>query len=174
MHSGYRIRAARLADVPSLAAIERAAAAQFRTLGFEGDFLDETEDPAALADAIREGRLWVAERDGAPVGFAIGYVLDGGEAWLDEIDVHPDHGRRGIGRALVETVIGWARGLGAPSLGLTTFRDVPWNAPFYAKVGFREEPASDCSAAVREILADEAARGLPAEKRLAMRLDLAE
>ena len=62
----------------------------------------------------------------------------------------------------------------AASLGLTTFRNVPWNAPFYAKVGFREVPPAGCSAAVHEILADEAARGLPAGERLAMRLDLAK
>jgi GNAT superfamily N-acetyltransferase len=172
MHTGYTIRAARPGDLPSLAHIERAAAAQFRDLGMTGDFLGETEDPEDLAEAQREGRLWVAEHGGDCVGFAIGYVLDDGEAWLDEIDVHPDHGRRGVGRALALTVVEWARNLGAPSIGLTTFRDVPWNAPFYAKLGFRELSGAACSATIRRILADEAARGLPAGERLAMRLQL--
>jgi GNAT superfamily N-acetyltransferase len=173
MDTAYRIRPARSDDVPSLAAIERDAAAQFRGTGIDGAFLDETEDPAALEDAVREGRLWLAERDGACVGFAIACVLADGQAWLDEIDVDPSHGRRGIGRALVETVADWARRRGATTLGLTTFRDVPWNAPFYARLGFRELPARECPPAVLEILADEAGRGLPADKRLAMLLDLA-
>jgi GNAT superfamily N-acetyltransferase len=174
MDPAYEVRAARPGDIASLAAIERDAAGQFRDLGFDGAFLDETADPAELADAAREERLWVAEHDGACVGFAIACVLDDGQAWLEEIDVHPGHGRRGIGRALVEAVQDWARRIGSPTLGLTTFRDVPWNAPFYAKLGFRELPADRCSPAIREILADETARGLPAEKRLAMRLDLSK
>jgi GNAT superfamily N-acetyltransferase len=174
MDSAYEVRAARAGDIASLAAIERDAAAQFRKLGFDGAFLDETADPADLAEAVRDARLWVAEHDGACVGFAIACVLGDGEAWLEEIDVHPDHGRRGIGRALVRAVEEWARRIGSPTLGLTTFRDVPWNAPFYAKLGFRELPPGRCSPAIREILADESARGLPADKRLAMRLDLSK
>ena len=31
--------------------------------------------------------------------------------------------------------------LGLPCLTLTTFRDVPWNAPWYSRLGF--EPAPD-------------------------------
>jgi GNAT superfamily N-acetyltransferase len=173
MDAAYSIRLARSDDVPSLAAIERNAAAQFRGTGIDGAFLDETADPAKLEEAIRDGRLWVAERDGACVGFAIACVLAGGEAWLEEVDVDPSHGRRGIGRALVETVADWARRRGSPTLGLTTFRDVPWNAPFYAQLGFRERPARECPPVVLEILADEATRGLPAARRLAMILDLA-
>src|SRR5690606_39828156 len=48
------------------------------------------------------------------------------------------HGRRGIGTALVGHVIDVAaRGL-YPGVTLTTFRDVPFNAPFYARFGFGE------------------------------------
>lgn len=170
MHSDYHIRPAEPGDIPSLARIELDAAAQFRELGFEGDYIGEVEDPQNHADAQREGRLWVAVRGAEIAGFALAIVLGDGEAWLDEIDVHPSHGRRGIGRALVETVMAWARALPSPSLGLSTFRHVPWNAPFYAKLGFREIAPVNYSASIREIIADEASRGLPLDERLAMRL----
>jgi GNAT superfamily N-acetyltransferase len=172
VHPDYTIRLASPDDIPRLARIEREAAAQFRDLGITGAFLDESASSEDLLDAQRDGRLWVAVRGAEVAGFAIAHVQGDSEAWLHEVDVHPDHGRRGVGRALVHTVIDWARGRGCSWIGLTTFRDVPWNEPFYASVGFRELPPDQCSAAILEILEDEASRGLPADKRLAMRMDL--
>jgi GNAT superfamily N-acetyltransferase len=100
-------------------------------------------------------------------------MLAGGEPWLEEINVHPDHGRRGIGRALVLEVARWARTAGATVLGLTTFRDVAWNAPFYRRLGFRELAPAGLLPSHREILDDERRRGLPMERRVLMRLNLA-
>jgi GNAT superfamily N-acetyltransferase len=71
-----------------------------------------------------------------PVGFACADVVDG-LAHLWQLSVHPSSGRRGIGSALVEAVCGWASANGYPAVTLTTFRDVPWNGPFYARMGFR-------------------------------------
>ena len=71
------------------------------------------------------------------VGFICLEVVDGA-AHVDQVSVLPDHGRRGIGRALLETAIGWAASSGYAELTLTTFRDVPWNAPFYRTLGFEE------------------------------------
>jgi hypothetical protein len=39
---------------------------------------------------------------------------------------------------LVNAVCDWATAEGLPAVTLTTFRDVAWNGPFYAKLGFRE------------------------------------
>ena len=47
-------------------------------------------------------------------------------------------GRRGIGRALVEASCGWAEQAGYRSVTLCTYRDVPWNGPFYRSAGFVE------------------------------------
>ncbi len=136
MHA-YHIRAARSDELEQLQAIGMAAWHPFEGTGLLGD---DPGDPYAielLQDAVGAGRLWVATgADDVPVGFAHGDDLDG-EAYLAEVDVHPDHGRRGLGRRLVERVCDWARAAGYPSLALTTFRDVPWNAPFYARLGFR-------------------------------------
>ena len=63
------------------------------------------------------------------------WVLDG-EGHLDELAVVPAHGRRGVGRALVDEVLAWTAARGLPSVTLITFRDVPWNGPYYEKLGF--------------------------------------
>ena len=49
---------------------------------------------------------------------------------------------------------------------LTTFRDVPFNAPFYARVGFVE--AHD--ARLKALLENEVARGVAIAPRVAMEL----
>jgi GNAT superfamily N-acetyltransferase len=71
-----------------------------------------------------------------PVGFACVDIVDG-LAHLWQLAVHPSSGRRGIGIALVEAVCAWASANGYPAVTLTTFRDVPWNGPFYTRLGFR-------------------------------------
>ena len=78
-----------------------------------------------------------------PVGLCrIDAVGDG--AHLEQLSVQPDHGRRGIGRSLLRAGIEWAAARGYPELTLATYRDVPWNGPFYASEGFVEiGPADD-------------------------------
>lgn len=77
---------------------------------------------------------------------------------------------RGIGRALLTTAANWARATGLQSLSLTTFRNVPWNAPFYASFGFREWDPAEAPASIRASLDYEAAKGL--DNRCAMVMDL--
>jgi len=64
---------------------------------------------------------------------------------------------RGVGRRLIGHVIAWARAEGFVSLSLTTFRNVPWNGPFYASLGFVED---DRLSALQAILRAEADKGL--------------
>jgi GNAT superfamily N-acetyltransferase len=173
MATSYRILPARPADVRRLAAVELAAA---RLLAGHAppSVLGETTAVQDLARAQAEGRLWVALADDQPVGFAHVELIEPAAAHLQEIDVHPDHGRRGLGRRLVTTVCEWARDVGRRSVTLTSFRDVPWNMPFYARLGFEEIPAGDLSPALASVLRDEARRGLDPTRRVAMRrrLDL--
>jgi len=172
MHPEYRIREACHDDLGALADIERAAAAIFTSVGIHGDFLEAVTSIEELSEAQAEGRLWVAVHNQRCVGFAMAFTLEDGQAWLEEIDVHPDHGRRGLGRALVAGVVAWARRSGSRSLSLTTFRDVAWNEPFYASLGFRELSSDRHSKTIRDILKGESERGLPMAKRLVMRLPL--
>src|SRR5271165_3964159 len=70
-----------------------------------------------------------------PVGFASVEIVDG-LAHLWQLSVRPSHGRRGVGTALVEAVCQWAGSQGYEAVTLTTYRDVPWNGPFYRRLGF--------------------------------------
>ena len=164
----YRIAAARPCDLPLLSAIELAAATLLAGHA-PASVLAETTTQEALEDAQSRGHLWVALADGVPVGFAHIEVLEPGIAHLEEIDVHPAHGRRGLGRRLVITVCRWAATNGYSWVTLTTFRDVPWNMPFYARLGFEEIPLKELSPALLCVIEDEARRGLDPRRRLAMR-----
>ena len=164
----YRIAAARPSDLPLLPAIELAAATLLAGHA-PAAVLAETTSQADLEDAQRRGHLWVALAGDVPVGFAHVEVLETGIAHLEEIDVHPEHGRRGLGRRLVTAVGEWAAINGYSYVTLTTFRDVPWNMPFYARLGFERIQPADLSTALQSVIDDETQRGLDPGRRVAMR-----
>jgi GNAT superfamily N-acetyltransferase len=164
----YTIARARPSDLPRLPAIELAAAKLL--VGYAPDsVLAETTSLEEFKHARSRGHLWVALIKGIPVGFAHVEVLEPGAAHLKEIDVHPDHGQRGIGTRLVKAVCNWAALAGHAFVTLTTFRDVPWNMPFYAKLGFLEIGSEDLSTALRSVVELETRRGLHPGRRVAMR-----
>jgi GNAT superfamily N-acetyltransferase len=164
----YKIAAARPSDLPLLPAIE-IAAATLLTGHAPASVLVETTCQADLEDAQRRGHLWVALADDVPVGFAHIEVLEPTVAHLEEIDVHPGHGRRGVGTELVVFVCKWAAANGHSCVTLTTFREVPWNMPFYGRLGFEEIRPEELSPALLSIIEDETRRGLDPSRRLAMR-----
>jgi GNAT superfamily N-acetyltransferase len=171
MSTDYSVRLARPEHVESLPHIEREAATRF------GDSLPESvlshvAPLDCLEAAQRAGLLWVAlEPAGAPVGFAVASIC-GRRVHLDELDVLPAHGRRGVGSALISAVEDYARDSGCDEMTLTTFRDVAWNAPFYARVGFEAIPEVELDAELVRRLSDEAALGLEPSGRVAMRKPL--
>jgi GNAT superfamily N-acetyltransferase/SAM-dependent methyltransferase len=116
-----------------------------------------------------ESMLWVAREEARVVGFAL--VEDSGSAHhLEELDVDPARGRRGIGRRLVEKVIEEAAARDR-SVTLTTFGAVPWNAPYYERLGFVRLSEEALDAPLRDRMSEEAARGLVRADRVAMRFD---
>jgi GNAT superfamily N-acetyltransferase len=136
----HRVRSARAADLRHLAAIEDAGGPQFQEY-----FGDEIE-PILLSPAMdgrqrasEPGFLLVAAIDeqGPPVGFVHVLLIDG-HAHLEQLSVLPEHQRRGIGAALSRAAMDEARAQGFGRLSLCTYRDVPWNGPFYRGVGFTE------------------------------------
>jgi GNAT superfamily N-acetyltransferase len=167
-----RIRLARAADLDALPEIERAASALFTPYGLGALYGDVLTLDEEVLGAFGADRLWVAA-DGAdcPVGFAYGIVVDG-QMHLEEIDVHPAHGRRGLGAALVEAVCDRARRDGDAFVTLTTMLDVPFNAPFYEKLGFRVIAEAAIARGLRAVIESERARGFPVDRRVAMRKDL--
>jgi GNAT superfamily N-acetyltransferase len=134
----HRVRPVRAADLRRLGPLEEAGGPLF-----EEAFGDLTGDPLmspAPRGADRDdtpGFLLVVGPVGEPVGFAHVEVVDG-FAHLAQLSVHPDAMRQGIGSALVRAAMREARDLGHDRLSLTTYRDLPWNGPFYARLGFVE------------------------------------
>ena len=158
------IREARPDEYEALRAIEDAADAMFADVGIGPFRQSEEENHLARAAVV------FAIGDPA-VGFACVEVVDGA-AHIWQLSVHPRAARRGRGRALVNAVCGWAVVNGLPAVTLTTFRDVAWNGPFYAGLGFRE--VEDLSPGLAAMRAHERAIGDDNfGPRIAMREDLA-
>jgi GNAT superfamily N-acetyltransferase len=163
------IRAARPPDYRKLADIERRAGERFRDVGLP-DIADA--DPYDTDELVSADALFIAtdERD-EPVGYAMVELVDG-HAHLGQLSVVPERGGEGIGTELLDAVAGWARGQGHHEVTLTTFRDVPFNAPYYEKRGYEVVPETAWSAELRGVVEREAAMGLDPELRVVMRLPL--
>ena len=168
MTPSYTITAARQEDLTRLAAIELAAARLLRGHAPES-VLNETTSLEVLEEAQRAGHLWVVLADDLPVAFAHAELLERNAVHLEEIDVHPEHGRRGLGTKLIREVCHWAASNGYGAVTLTTFRDVPWNMPFYARLGFDVVAPEHVSAALHAIVEDETRRGLDPLRRVVMK-----
>jgi GNAT superfamily N-acetyltransferase len=164
----YRIVMARPRDLALLPAIELAAAAMLTGHAPESVLIDTTSEQD-LREAQAHKRLWVALAADSPVGFAHVELREPGVAHLEELDVHPNHGRRGLGRRLIAAVCEWSANTGLEAVTLTTFRDVPWNMPFYSRLGFEEVPSRELSPELASVVQDETRRGLDPTRRVVMR-----
>ena len=166
--SAFEVGPARADEVACCPEIEARAAARFSPEDLPPGGADEVTDLDTLDRARRDGRLLVARVGETVAGFVL-LEEHGDEAHLEEVDVLPEFGRRGIGRGLVDAACDWARAKGFASITLSTFRDVAWNAPFYASAGFEAIPRSEWTDSLRDAAAEEAAAGLDPERRVMMR-----
>ena len=160
------------ADAQRLPAVERSAARSFAAIPelswiVDDDVLDGAQHRRFAAG----GWSWVAEIAAAPVGFLCAELV-GHEVHVWEVAVSEPYQQQGIGSRLMARVEAQARDVGAQALTLTTFRDVPWNGPFYASLGYEIIGADALSSRLRRILELEVQAGQPAERRCAMRLQL--
>lgn len=95
--------------------------------------------PPPTAGRVRTGRGIVLVAGQPAAGFVHLLEPEGPDVphWhVDQIAVRPNMGRRGIGRMLLRAAMGVALDAGATELTLTTYADVPWNAPWYRREGF--------------------------------------
>ncbi|MEU4800058.1 GNAT family N-acetyltransferase [Streptomyces sp. NPDC023327] len=170
------IRPATAAELPVLQDIERAAGEAFRALGMDAVADDEPPAEEQLERFRRAGRAWVAaDEDDVPLAYLLSqpvvYAPGPPVAYaehIEQVTVHPRAARRGLGRALIEHLADRAGARGRTALTLTTFADVPWNAPYYARIGFRPLPDAALPPALEEIRAHEARLGLDRWPRLCM------
>lgn len=165
----YATRPGRADEAEALRAIERAAQQAFAGVGYPELAAGEPIAAEALKRAAKNGLLLVAAdaRDQA-VGFAVCEEIDGC-LYVHELDVHPDHAGQRLGARLLDAAAALARRRKLPALTLTTFRSVPWNAPYYARLGFIDMREDEVGPGLTMVLARQRAAGLDMANRVAMR-----
>ena len=172
LESGYKIRFARVEELTLLSHIEQSAASLFLDTPYSFLVNAETLPLNFVQQRFQAGQVWVAiDQHDVVVGYAITREVDD-TLYLQQIDVDPEHGHRGIGSALVDTVCSWAKVHSYRVISLSTFRDIPWNAPFYSKLGFRALNESELTAGFQQIRLKEFEAGLPISKRVIMHCKL--
>lgn len=166
--SDWHIRLSRKEDAAAFHLVEEDAAGLLRD---EPSLHGIPIPPSASVDdhakVIAKGRSLTAVVGEDVVGFAAAAPV-GRVVHLHELSVAQRMQRRGIGATLLEALAIDSRNSGFRAITLNTFKDVPWNAPFYARHGFivvenlQEHPhlANSLDAAV--------ALGMPRESRVAM------
>ncbi|CAI9398410.1 hypothetical protein ANOBCDAF_00034 [Pleomorphomonas sp. T1.2MG-36] len=167
------IRAASERDADDLPDIERSSGAIFRGwAGLEWIADDDVQSPDQHLTLMSQGVALVAEdRERGAVGFLNGEMTpDGLHIW--QIAVHLDWQGQGIGRMLIAEAGRIARESGAKALTLTTFRDVPWNEPYYQRLGFHTLAEEAIPPRLLKVLENEGKAGIPVELRCAMVMPL--
>lgn len=159
-------------------------ASAIREIEFEAGQRFVSVDMAGIADAppmklelverkIGAGEIVVAvEADDRCIGFVM-FELQPARIYIQELDVLTTHAGHRIGAALIGQVEQLARERQIKQLVLSTYRDVPWNAPYYRRLGFCDIDLAALDAALIERRNAHIARGLDESKRVFMRRDLA-
>jgi GNAT superfamily N-acetyltransferase len=164
------IRAANDQDAFLLPDIERSSGEIFRqSPGLEWIADDAVQSQEQHRALIADGIALVAEVQGAGIAaFLNGEVApDALHIW--QIAVHRDRQRHGIGRTLIEAAQRFAIDHGTGALTLTTFRNVPWNEPYYRRLGFVALDSTEINPRLAAILHSEGQAGMPVAQRCAMR-----
>lgn len=169
----FSIRTAGVADIARLREIAVAADRQFAQVGMADLAGAEPTDAETFDRLIAARSVWIIEDSEAqsPIAFAVTAEIDTA-LHLAQVSVHPDYARQGVGRRLTEYLIDQARRSSHHAVTLTTFRDVPWNAPYYERLGFAVIDDDDLTDGLRQVRDREAEAGLDAWPRVCMRLRL--
>jgi GNAT superfamily N-acetyltransferase len=178
-----RIRLAREDELPLLREVERASGEIFRDIGLAEIADEEPLSLTELGHYQRAGRAWVTTEGGGAGGteggtegggaggkllaFLLAEPVDG-NLHIAQVAVHPAAAGRRLGAALIEHLARLAVADRAPRLTLTTYREVPWNAPYYRTLGFGEIPEPELGPRLRLIRDLERKAGLDRWPRVAM------
>ena len=108
-------------------------------------FLDESHSPRAYARALADPgyALWIAERDGQPVGYAQAGPcglphadVQPGDGELKRLYLMPDAQNGGIGGALFAEALRWLERDGPRTLWISVWSENLGAQRFYARHGF--------------------------------------
>jgi GNAT superfamily N-acetyltransferase len=153
------IRAPRPDEIRLLPQIENTADRRYARVGLWRVLSMPPASLASLEHGRRRGMLWIA---------ASPFNRVGGKAWLDQLSILDGSQRRGYGAALIDRTATTAGALGFNTLYLSTYRDVPWNEPYYMRRGFVEVPRAEWPRAFRVQFAVENSHGHPPWRRTIM------
>jgi Predicted acetyltransferase len=167
MEQELTVRLAAPNEVAALPLMQVAGGNLFREMDMALVADGPTPQEAGFAQAQEAGRLLVAVDEGTVVGFVRLEVLDGA-LHVEQVTVTPEHGGRGIGRRLMLAAEELARERGYDRMTLTTFRDVPFNGPFYESLGWQVLPADGLTPGLAAARREEADAGLDVWPRQVM------
>ena len=164
----WSIRLARQEDAEAFHAVEEDAAELLRNEpSLEGIPVLPSTSADDYRKVIAKGRCLVAMAADRVIGFASAGPV-GRELHLGELSVERAHQRLGIGGTLLRALEIDARNSGTRAITLNTYRDIPWNAPFYARHGFVEVENFEGRDHLAQSLEAAAELGMPRERRCAM------
>lgn len=166
-----RIRLASADDVPKIAPLEKAAGEVYREIGMDAVADDAPIPDSLLLLAVEEQRLWVAVEYGALKAYVLGEFLPQ-SLHIDQVTVHPDAARRGLGALMIESISADPRSKERGLITLTSFANVPWNAPYYERIGFVDIPESEWPEGVSEKVKADQEHGLATWPRVVMKREI--
>jgi len=160
-------RRCRVDDHERVSTIERASGALFRSIGMAAVADDPPISSLDFERFVVDRGAFAWMIDGKLVAYMLLEQVDDA-AHIEQVTVHPENARQGIGAHLIAVADSWAGERHLSRVTLTTFRDVPWNAPYYARLGFRIFPQRLWGPKMETRMDVEGARGLNAWPRVAM------
>ena len=155
------IRRAEARDFARVRDVEVLAGVAFRGVGMPWIAEDPPPSDEDLRGFVDRGGAWVSEVEGLVGAYLLAERVDG-RVHVAQVSVDPGFRGLRLGAALIDHVDDGG------GVTLTTFADVPWNAPYYRRIGFRDIEATGELAA---LVAREAAAGLDPATRVCMLRD---
>lgn len=147
------------ADCATCQDVERDAGERFLAVDMPEIAFDDPPDVALLARFVERGHAWAWDEDGEVAGYILVDIVDAA-VHVEQVSVRSAYAGRRIGRSLVDHASEWARARGIERVTLTTFAAVPWNAPYYVRLGFRELPEDEWGPELRAVVRREVEHGL--------------
>ncbi len=170
--SDFSIRLASAKDAEGFHRVEEDAATLLKKEpSLKGIPVPPSSSAEHYRKVIAKGQCLSALAGDEVIGFAAAGRV-GRELHLHELSVATAHQRRGIGATLLRALIIDAGNSGLRAITLNTYRDIPWNAPFYARYGFVEVENFEGREHLAQSLEGAVALGMPRERRCAMILFL--
>ncbi|HEV3424793.1 MAG TPA: GNAT family N-acetyltransferase [Paraburkholderia sp.] len=161
-------------EAEAVRTIEYDAAQRFASIGMTGIADAQPMNADFVRRKIEASEIIVAVDDKAGCVAFVMFVPLAKRFYIEELDVLNAWAGQRIGAALIEQVAVLARERGAQELVLSTFRDVPWNAPYYQRLGFRVMDGDRLDARLRALRAAHIARGLDESRRVFMCREVVE